>query len=1528
MPDAFRKWILWYNWGMKRILCVVAGALALFDAYGRAEVKASEYGFDAADSTRFIQTAIDSGAAKVILDRQASPWVVTPLKGRSGLTLVLERGVELVAKEGAFESPQDTLLSFSCATNVAVCGHGATIRMRRADYLKPPYLRGEWRHALSFIDCRRVTVEGVRIEEAGGDGIYLGSRNRKADGACVDVTVRDVVCDGSLRQGISVISAENLLIERTKLLNTRGLPPEAGIDFEPNQTWQRFVNCVMRDCEMNGNKGEGVVVALHHLNQKSRPIGIRLENCRMRGNVSGFRLLQNAALDGGSARGGVSLSGCVLADSRNSGLSVTQNFDDGVKLSLSGCRLSGNCTVMPWLADVTFMSRSRLDDPPGGVDLGDLRVEQPVEREWVWYCDAGWNAKPVTTVKGEVTVSNPKGERRVRLDDDWRRSFAPPRAVGPVHAPFSPADATVTDLEKGKMLKLQPATLRGKADYVFYAAAPGKVRFMGTVRNLRRRSAPPTPISVKSLAGKWSVSMDYPATGEFAIDVPAAGFYSLNVKLSPRQTFTLAACDAPVAIALLDDNAQSLFNHVCSLHFAVPSGGAFAFHAAGQGFSERVGVTLYDPSGARAAEDGKVLNWRRFAPPKPAAGLWRVSLSKPSEGTLEDYCIDLTGIPAFLFPSDRRYWTCAAAEVPPPAPPPKQEWGFVRELSTPPERAVRERFRLSDGYGCGDALRTALDDLADFLGGGRELRLARGKVDGRESYRIEASPDRVTLTAEDDEGMRRAIYRFEDRVQAGDLKDETRRPWLRHRFSRCFFAPTKRPPLYTDELMDDVDYYPDAYLNRLAHEGVNALWITVTFRDLAATSFTERSPDADRRLAKLAATAAKLKRYGIGLWLFAIEPRRVVAGDAFLKRRPDLFRRVPGGNVFTMCPSEPDTLRYLEETASDIFTRVPDLAGHVNISHGERATTCLSNLSATGPGKYSPWMNGRDPCAKCDAAEPWRLHSAVCSALVRGMRKGNPEAELFSWYYQPYPQPQREQWVKDVASHMPDGVTFVYNFESGALMKQAGRMREGGDYWLAYAGPSGAFREIAAASRSGGGRLAAKLQTGCGYEMATVPFVPVPGILYRKYREMKALGVGSVMQCWLVGNYPGTQNAAAGELAFEDFADGEDAFLERLAAPEWGGLAPKVASMWKAFSDAYSCYPLSNDMQYYGPFNEGVNWRLFADVEMKPINPSWKPDFPPSGDTIGEALENHTIEEALMLMERMCDLPDPRELPAATREQRLDRGLMRAVQLHFLSGYRIFRFYWLRREAVVASRERGDFAAARKAVDGMSEIVRGEVETSREMRALSAEDSRLGFHSEAERHKYFPAMFDWRIDRLGETAARLAEIRAELAAGRPYPESALERSAPRCAVNGPAMSGGGLEWRLSGGEDSLTVSGRCSPGGDGDKVEISFFDATGTAFPDNYTITRAGIEPYFLVRSPDDTRAACRIEPAADGGWRFTLTLSAWKWGRDLRVRPAWIYVRRPSTGYVWPEERNGPPRHRLNLFSIQGNHFGRISWR
>jgi hypothetical protein len=57
--------------------------------------------------------------------------------------------------------------------------------------------------------------------------------------------------------------------------------------------------------------------------------------------------------------------------------------------------------------------------------------------------------------------------------------------------------------------------------------------------------------------------------------------------------------------------------------------------------------------------------------------------------------------------------------------------------------------------------------------------------------------------------------------------------------------------------MDDVDYYPDEYLNRLAHEGVNGLWLSIKFIDLVPSRFfPAHAKDHKVRIAKLQRTVA------------------------------------------------------------------------------------------------------------------------------------------------------------------------------------------------------------------------------------------------------------------------------------------------------------------------------------------------------------------------------------------------------------------------------------------------------------------------------------------------------------------------------------------------------------------------------------------------------------------------------------------------------------------------------------------------
>ena len=187
-----------------------------------AEARLSWWGYDPVDATKIVETALASGVRKLIVDRMPSPWMVRPLKGASNQEILFERGAVVMAKKGEFHGKSDFLLTYAESTNVVLSGYGATIAMRIDDYTnKALYAWSEWRHALTLSGVRNVRVEGLTFDGSGGDGIYFGSAG--VGRHCRDVVVRDVTCTRNNRQGMSVISAANLLIENCRLVKNNTL---------------------------------------------------------------------------------------------------------------------------------------------------------------------------------------------------------------------------------------------------------------------------------------------------------------------------------------------------------------------------------------------------------------------------------------------------------------------------------------------------------------------------------------------------------------------------------------------------------------------------------------------------------------------------------------------------------------------------------------------------------------------------------------------------------------------------------------------------------------------------------------------------------------------------------------------------------------------------------------------------------------------------------------------------------------------------------------------------------------------------------------------------------------------------------------------------------------------------------------------------------------------------------------------------------------------------------------------------------
>lgn len=719
-----------------------------------------------------------------------------------------------------------------------------------------------------------------------------------------------------------------------------------------------------------------------------------------------------------------------------------------------------------------------------------------------------------------------------------------------------------------------------------------------------------------------------------------------------------------------------------------------------------------------------------------------------------------------------------------PAQPGEDRWRFTKDLKSPiwsrhpwgktrpgPQdadllRGVHLKAGFSDP---GSRLRTAYDDLRNFLAAGQvptaagnytiETASASGFKEG--AFRLEIGKQSCRILAGDAEGIRHGIYRLEDEMlrRRGPflpLGKVEQTPAVRRLISRCFFGPIKRPPRMRDELMDDVDYYPEQYLNRLAHEGINGLWLTVEFADLGSTSFTpEAGQQAAKRLAKLRRTVASCLRYGIRTYIFAIEPRAWDADSPIPNRYPELAgaRRSDGRRYF--CPTSDSGRQYLYESVHAIFKAVPDLGGLINISHGERPTTCLSALSSMG--------DGRIECPRCSRLAPWQILNASLSAMERGMHDAAPGAELISWLYMPTAKGARREdladWVYEIPAHTPKNVILQFNFESGVRRNEFGKELVGGDYWISTPGPSSRFERVAQVAKENGTLVSAKIQTANSHEVATVPYLPVPPLLYRKFAAMRRLGVSHTMLCWYFGNYPGLMNRAAGELSWEPFPD-ENTFLQRLAGIYWGEEhAAEVIKAWKYFSAGYENYPLTTLFQYYGPMHDGPVWPLLLKPRDAPLAPTWllgstttRQPWPPSGDRIGESfMEVLTLDQTCELARRMsADWDRGVEVLRALEphfrsepERMLDIGVARALGIQFRSGYNILRFYRLREEMLRAS-GKGRLEMLRQ----LSAIIREELTQNEQLLALCERDSRLGFHSEAEGYKYFPEKIQWRMRQL------------------------------------------------------------------------------------------------------------------------------------------------------------------------------------
>ncbi|MBN1854935.1 MAG: right-handed parallel beta-helix repeat-containing protein [Pirellulales bacterium] len=617
---------------------------------GRVETaRASWWGFNPSDATKALQSALNCRAKRVVVECMDRPWIVTTIQLPSDKEIVFEPGVVVEAKRGAFLGKSDCLFLARECKRLALLGEGSTFRMHKSDYHKPPYQLAEWRHALSLRGCEDVTIEGLTLAESGGDGIYLGVGSNNATNR--NITIRNVICDGNNRQGISVITAENLLIENCMFMNTRGTAPQAGIDFEPNHFEERLVNCVLRNCRSENNAGHAYHLYLGFMHQKSTPISIRFENCTSKGCEQYSTYVGVANRNGErTVRGSIEYVGCRFDADQGAGVYIRGNEADGCKIRFERCAIIRRDKPESKVAPITIVAPRDLDLDAGNVAIVNCMIRDSLDRQPIALI-----ASPMAglrNVSGSLTVESPDGKTAYTLNAEQLEKWFPTQGMI-ARIPRQAFDWRKSAPVTSDAFSVKNSTtfrLRREAALIVWSRVGQPVGL--TVKMEPVGHHVPKAITINLTSPNGETRELKPKTDEknvvYTFTPRETGPHRLDWQGDNKETLQPIRCTEPMAI-LGESSGARLIRPMGTLYFAVPPNVArFAIVVTGDGTAEMVKATIRDAAGHIAAEQDNIAAPHLFileADNGEITQIWSITFQKASEGVLEDVSVQTVGIP-------------------------------------------------------------------------------------------------------------------------------------------------------------------------------------------------------------------------------------------------------------------------------------------------------------------------------------------------------------------------------------------------------------------------------------------------------------------------------------------------------------------------------------------------------------------------------------------------------------------------------------------------------------------------------------------------------------------------------------------------------------------------------------------------------------------------------------------------------------------------------------------------------------------
>ncbi|WP_423149743.1 hypothetical protein, partial [Rubrolithibacter danxiaensis] len=222
------------------------------------------------DYTSYVQAAINKYSTVVF---PAFPILVND----KGITIPSNRkiyfldGAQIWLKGTSKSSYQ--IFKMQKVSNVTIID--AVIKGDRAKHIGTT---GEYGIGIGIYSSSNITLTNPKVTDCWGDGIYIG-RYGSSSTTNTNIKITTAYLKNNRRDGISIISADGLTLDRPYAGYTNGTKPQSGINIEPNSSSCQLKNINIINPVTENNVGNGIQMWLYNMyNGSTKSVSINITN--------------------------------------------------------------------------------------------------------------------------------------------------------------------------------------------------------------------------------------------------------------------------------------------------------------------------------------------------------------------------------------------------------------------------------------------------------------------------------------------------------------------------------------------------------------------------------------------------------------------------------------------------------------------------------------------------------------------------------------------------------------------------------------------------------------------------------------------------------------------------------------------------------------------------------------------------------------------------------------------------------------------------------------------------------------------------------------------------------------------------------------------------------------------------------------------------------------------------------------------------------------------------------------------------